>query len=222
MGQSRLNEDGWLPVADLMAGVMMAFVLVAVMALSDLEPSGKSSKTPLSTGISELHSAIAESMREAFGEQLQLWDAKLDGKTLSIDFGAPEINFKSGSTELNRRYKVILRDFFPRYIKALMPHKDLIEEVRIEGHASTDWTEGANAADAWFENMALSQDRTRAVLQFVYGLPGLEPHQTWMRERMVAVGLSSARVIRNDDGSENPERSRRVSFRLVTRESPQK
>lgn len=217
-GRIRIEDDGWLPVADLMAGLMMAFVLIAVVALQQAGVDEERQEAPKQVAgeYFEAREAIVESLQEAFGEQLELWDARLDGSTLSIDFGAPEINFSPGSTELNARYQVILRDFFPRYLKALAPHKALIDEVRIEGHASSGWAQNSDKTSAWFENMALSQDRTRAVLRYIYSLPAVLSYRDWVRERVVAVGMSSARLVRNDDGSENQTRSRRVSFRLIT------
>ncbi|MGB0865962.1 MAG: OmpA family protein [Granulosicoccaceae bacterium] len=220
-GRMRVEDDGWLPVADLMAGLMMAFVLVAMVTLKqseDMQAAGeqKPQAVDVASAYFEGREEIAKALQQAFGEQLELWDARLDQATLSIDFGAPEINFEPGSVELNRRYRVILKDFFPRYLKALAPHKELIDEVRIEGHASSDWSESADETRAWFENMALSQDRTRAVLRYLYELPRVAAYRDWVRQRVVAVGMSSARLVRNPDGSENQRRSRRVSFRLIT------
>lgn len=228
-GRTRVEDDGWLPVADLMAGLMMVFVLVAMVALKQLVAASEAEEEAVppepvaqaparaDAAASAAHDVIAESLQRAFGEQLQLWDARLDRSTLSIDFGAPEINFAPGSVEIGRRYRVILQDFFPRYLRALAPHAALIDEVRIEGHASSDWSSDSDATNAWFENMALSQERTRAVLRYLYELPSAADYRDWVRERVVAVGLSSARTVRNADGSENAQRSRRVSFRLITR-----
>lgn len=216
-GRIRVEDDGWLPIADLMAGLMMVFALVAVVATRQGDAESEPSEPQQIAGeYFESREAIVESLQKAFGEQLELWDAQLDGSTLSINFGVPEINFAAGGSELNDRYQVILQDFFPRYLKALAPHRELIDEVRIEGHASSDWAEGSDEASAWFENMALSQDRTRAVLRYIYGLPTVENYRDWVRQRVVAVGMSSARLVRNDDGTENEARSRRVSFRLIT------
>ncbi len=218
-GRHRVEDEGWLPIADLMAGLMMAFVLITVVVLRD-SPSRTDETLPIeqSTAVSyfESREAIADSLEEAFGDLLVLWDARLDRSTLTVDFGAPEINFATGSSELNQRYKIILQDFFPRYLEALAPHKALIDEVRIEGHASSDWSPESSKTNAWFENMALSQQRTREVLRYIYQLRSVEPFRDWVRERVVAVGMSSARTVRNDDGTENQTRSRRVSFRMIT------
>ncbi len=216
-GRGRVEEDGWLPIADLMAGLMMVFVLVTVLVLRNQGAGDEPSEAgrAASAYFTE-RDAVADSLQQALGEQLASWGAQLDGATLSIDFGAPELNFSAGGTQLSDHYRAVLKDFFPRYLAALAPHEGLIDEVRIEGHASSRWAEGSGAADAWFENMALSQGRTRAVLRYLFALPGVAPYQDWVRQRVVAVGMSSARVVRNPDGSENQARSRRVTFRLIT------
>jgi len=61
--------------------------------------------------------------------------------------------------------------------------------------------------------MALSQLRTRSVLEYCLQLPSVSVHKEWLRQILSANGLSSGRVITNN-GLENPESSRRVEFRV--------
>lgn len=105
-----------------------------------------------------------------FAKDLQDWDAEIDKQTLEVRFKSPDVLFGLGSTELKPKFKLILDDFFPRYLKVLDNYQEHITEVRIEGHTSTDWTGTTNPDIAYFNNMALSQGRTRAVLQYVYGI----------------------------------------------------
>jgi outer membrane protein OmpA-like peptidoglycan-associated protein len=101
----------------------------------------------------------------------------------------------------------------------LNAHQPSIEEVRIEGHTSSEWRGAANPTDAFFRNMDLSQQRTRAVLEVILTARGLEQHRDWARTTVTANGMSSARpVFRAGNASaEDPDRSRRVEFRVVTR-----
>ncbi|MDP1057313.1 OmpA family protein, partial [Klebsiella pneumoniae] len=69
---------------------------------------------------------------------------------------------------------------------------------------------------AYFNNMELSQGRTRAVLQYVYGLKESAAHQKWVKSKFAAVGYSSAHPILDKSGKEDPNRSRRVTFKVVT------
>ena len=89
-------------------------------------------------------------------------------------------------------------------------------EVRIEGHTSSQWTNGVNPEDAYFRNMELSQARTRSVLLFVQGLKSTSEDQAWVRRNVAAVGLSSSRLVLDDQGKEDAERSRRVTFRVIS------
>jgi outer membrane protein OmpA-like peptidoglycan-associated protein len=90
-----------------------------------------------------------------------------------------------------------------------------IEEIRIEGHTSSEWT-NASPEQAYYLNMALSQARTREVLSFALSLPAVSSQRDWVQTFLTANGLSSSRPIFDASGSENPERSRRVEFRIRT------
>lgn len=63
--------------------------------------------------------------------------------------------------------------------------------------------------------MALSQGRTRSVLDFVYSLDSVERHRDWVKGHIAAVGLSSSKAV-VIDGREDFLRSRRVSFRVIS------
>ena len=87
---------------------------------------------------------------------------------------------RSGRSELSGRFKDILSDFFPRYLRILTrpTYRDSIEEVRIEGHTSRNWIIATSAENAYMLNMGLSQERTRSVLQFVLSCPELLTYRT--------------------------------------------
>ncbi|MFT5722601.1 MAG: outer membrane protein OmpA-like peptidoglycan-associated protein, partial [Motiliproteus sp.] len=69
---------------------------------------------------------------------------------------------------------------------------------------------------AYFRNMELSQGRTRSVLAYVYDLPSMDPHQAWIKTHFAAVGLSSSHPVMSPTGKEDLQRSRRVTFRVIT------
>ena len=121
-----------------------------------------------------------------------------------------------GRTDLKPQFRLILDDFFPRYLKILDKFKDHITDIRIEGHTSSDWTGATSEDEAYFKNMELSQGRTRAVLQYLYQMPSVSTHQNWIKSVFSAVGYSSARPVTDENGQENPERSRRVTFKVLT------
>ncbi|MBX2897899.1 MAG: hypothetical protein KF763_20825 [Cyclobacteriaceae bacterium] len=113
------------------------------------------------------------------------------------------------------KFQQILNDFFPRYIKRLAKYKEDIEEIRIEGHTSSDWRTNVSPDLAYFYNMQLSQDRTRSVLEYSLSLQSIFDNRDWVRKYLTANGLSSSKLIMID-GKEDKERSRRVEFRVRT------
>jgi outer membrane protein OmpA-like peptidoglycan-associated protein len=102
-----------------------------------------------------------------------------------------------------------INDFFPRYIAVLSrpQYKDNIVEIRIEGHT--------NSNGDYYSNMKLSQDRTRAVLQYCFSLMK-KKDVNWLRGLVTANGLSSSHLILTKDGHEDKNLSRRVEFRVRT------
>ena len=159
--------------------------------------------------------AINNALQDEFTGDLENWDAAIISDSLVFEFRSPEVLFEAGSTTLRPRFVAILDDFFPRYLKVLLQFDTVIDEVRIEGHTSSDWG-AATADEAYFNNMRLSQGRTRSVLEHVYALPAATTDRSWVKLKVAAVGLSSSRPVVDPDGGEDPERSRRVLFRVVT------
>ncbi|MNL52335.1 flagellar motor protein MotB [compost metagenome] len=133
-----------------------------------------------------------------------------------MTFNNPEVLFSTGSPELSSQFKIILSDFFPRYVAVLTRYREAIEEIRIEGHTSSDWGT-LHGEQAYFPNMALSQGRTRSVLENVLSLLTSGADKEWVRSNFAAVGYSSSRrILDSTTQTEIASLSRRVNFRVIT------
>lgn len=208
------EEHHWLSISDLMSGLMVVFLFIAIaMMLNTQEESRK--VQDVAVAYQENQVAIYQALMGEFKKDLHKWNAKIDRQTLTFTFHSPDILFESGRKALNNRYRKLLSNFFPRYLQVLNQFEDSIEEVRIEGHTSSVW-EHATATEAYFKNMRLSQGRTRNVLQYVYRLPEVDAYRPWLKKHMVAVGFSSSHPVLDDEGRENLDASRRVTFRVIT------
>ncbi len=152
---------------------------------------------------------------EEFKGDLERWGATIDRDSLSIRFLEPEVLFGSGKANLTRHFETILNDFFPRYIAMLASAKfrDDIEEIRIEGHTSSEWDAHPDTDRAYFDNMRLSMNRTWNVLEYCLGRLDQQPLREWVEGRVTANGLSSSRPILVN-GVEDRRMSRRVEFRV--------
>ncbi len=210
----RGDSEHWLTISDLMAGLMMVFLLISI-ALMRTAFLDRDRMRDVAVAYREGQVAIDRSLRAEFEDDLKNWDAAIDAEHLTFEFRSPEVLFEAGSTRLRARFAAILDDFFPRYLRVLQPFDGVIDEVRIEGHTSSDWM-SVSEDEAYFNNMRLSQGRTRSVLAHVYTLPTAAADRSWVKLKVAAVGMSSSRLVVGSDGREDPERSRRVLFRVVT------
>lgn len=209
------SSEHWISMSDLMAGLMMVFLLISVAFMRYVQVERDKIKE-VAVAYQNTQVAIYRALEEEFVEDLPKWDAEIDKTSLEFRFKSPEVLFDNGRFELKQAFKLILDDFFPRYMKVLAPFRQHITEVRIEGHTSSGWGGTEDPTVAYFNNMALSQGRTREVLQYLYLMPSVEPEKVWMKEKFAAVGFSSAHPILDGAHKEDPARSRRVTFKVLT------
>lgn len=210
------QEEHWIPLSDLMTGLMMMFMLIAIIFMVKVESDSKKVKD-IALIYDEMRAELYKDLNVEFEQNLKDWGAELD-HNLTFRFKEPSVLFDNGKDTLKPKFTEILNEFFPRYIKILSTDKyrDSIEEIRIEGHTSSIWNGSTNSNEAYFLNMSLSQSRTRSTLQYVFTLPEVKEQQPWLKAHLTANGLSSSKPIFHADGSENKEGSQRVEFRLRT------
>lgn len=212
--KSEQEESHWLSVSDLMAGLMMVFLFIAIALMRHAFIERDKIKE-VAVAYQENQVAIYDALSQEFNDDLQRWDATIDKDSLTFTFQSPDVLFAQGDTALNSQYKALLDDFFPRYLSVLDQFFSSINEVRIEGHTSSVWNRFTTPTDAYFLNMELSQGRTRSVLRHIYSIAEGMQKQDWVRRHIAAVGLSSSRPI-EVEGKEDKQGSRRVTFRVIT------
>jgi len=168
---------------------------------------------------------LRQSLLGEFNPDMKKWNAELRDD-LTFRFNEPQVLFDVGKTNLKRKFRRILDDFFPRYLKVITSEKFKadIAEVRIEGHTSSFWGSlNPRGQQAYFNNMELSQGRSRNVLFYVTGLPAARDRIEWLKAKLTANGLSSSKMVdsegylltdRESSGVENRAKSQRVEFRV--------
>lgn len=210
------EESQWVSISDLMSVLMMIFLFIAISYMLHVVKE-KNKIKEVAVTYNKLQTELFEDLKSEFEKDLDNWDASIDRKTLSVRFESPEVLFAPGSAVIQPKFRHILADFFPRYIEILMSakYRDDIEEIRIEGHTSSEWKYQVPESQAYFYNMELSQNRTRNTLEYVLTLPQIRDSQAWIRDKLTANGLSSSKLVIIDN-KEDKERSRRVEFRVRT------
>lgn len=201
------DQETWAPVSDLMAALMLIFMFIAVVFIRSVVDEQTTNR--------EECDKIYRILDAEFGTDFDRWDVELL-EDLTIRFRNPDILFPSQSAVIGDYFREILRSFFPRYMGIIRSREDRDDlQVLIEGHTSSVWVGAPTADEAYIRNMELSHDRTLSILEFVLGLPEAADYRAWAKANMTATGLSSSRLILRPDGGEDPERSRRVEFRLL-------
>src|ERR1017187_988636 len=111
--ESGSQDAHWIPLSDLMTGLMVIFLLIAVMYMMKVEADADRIKT-VAIAYSEIRDALYEDLNAEFQSNLGAWKAQIIKSDLTIRFNEPEILFATGSSELKPEFKQILSDFFPR------------------------------------------------------------------------------------------------------------
>lgn len=216
LSQETEREEHWVAVSDLMGGLMMVFLLIAVIYMVQLEIESRKIKD-VAILYDRLRTQLYDDLYAEFKDDLPRWGAELE-RDLSLRFYNTEVLFDRGEDQLRPAFTTILQDFFPRYVNIITSDKyrqDVLE-VRIEGHTSSDWGFAVGDNQAYINNMALSQARTRSTVAYVINLGAVTDERAWLTAHLTANGLSSSKPVFKPDGSEDSERSRRVEFRVRT------
>ena len=225
------TEEHWVSISDVMAGLMVIFLFIAISYMLNVRLKAneiivyKNEVESLLDAYKNLQANLYEDLLEEFeGNSTRIrqfrytWRGRLDMETLSIRFKKP---FRQGDPTVSNDFKRVLRNFFPRYIAILTKpeYRDEIAEIRIEGHTSSEWHDRVGLDLAYYNNMELSQNRSRNVLQYVLEIrhPVITENKEWIKKYLTANGLSSSKLIFHSNGNQNREESRRVEFRVVAK-----
>jgi outer membrane protein OmpA-like peptidoglycan-associated protein len=212
------HTDGehWISISDMMSGLMMLFLFISVAYMIKILREKEQIKE-IAVTYNRLQNDLYSDLFNEFRNDLPRWNAQIDRQTLSVRFQEPNVLFERGEYQIKPFFRDVLNDFFPRYIAILTSpkYKEDIEEIRIEGHTSSEWRTDVPPDTAYLLNMKLSQDRTRSVLEHVLSLPQVAHDKEWLRRYLTANGLSSSKLI-IPGGFEDKVASRRVEFRVRT------
>ncbi len=207
-------QESWVSATDLMSGLMLIFMFIAVVFMRNVSQERDSMKK-IAQEWAETKDTIYQALYAQFEDSLKSWQAEIEPDSLIVRFREPKVLFEEGSTKLTPRFINILNSFFPRYLNVLNEFAESISEIRIEGHTSSEWGPKTPPEESYFLNMKLSQGRTREVLEYCLSLKQIGSLYTWGQKVIIAAGMSSSRLVRRN-GDEDKEASRRVEFRVRT------
>ena len=156
---------------------------------------------------------VAQDIRREVGELVETYGGKISNDGV-ISLPA-DGSFAVNQAVLADEFKTFLDDFCPKLLQSLRQHSSHIQDVRVEGHASSEWTASSSERERFLNNLDLSQRRAYAVLAYCLDWLNDPNLFRWATEKITAVGFSSARPVLNPDQTEKRERSRRVEFSYI-------
>ncbi|APJ02778.1 OmpA family protein [Silvanigrella aquatica] len=217
------KQSHWIPLSDMMTGLMCVFLLISLICIIELQSRAKVA-IQLAQDFQGARTDLANDFNKNFANESSKYGGIYLGNT---DFRFTGNTFLTGSYELNESFKHYLNNFFPKYLSILLKEqfKKYIIEIRIEGHTSPYWTDAKSELDAYIKNMALSQARARATLEYILNIdsPIIKDKKnfSWLKEKLTANGLSSSRPLKKiNTNNIDYSASQRVEFKTLLLPDP--
>ena len=138
--------------------------------------------------------------------------------TLSITLSGKNLLFAPKEYHLSNKQKKFLKPFTKKLLDFLQKHKEEIAALEIAGHTSSEWESAKTLKNRYNNNMNLSLKRSYSVSRFLIETQNKNNIQL-LSKLLKDSGYSFAKRIKNKDGSEQKERSRRVVFFIVPKKS---
>lgn len=206
------DNSYWKSYSDMMAGLLLMFILIMSLALSQVS----SQATELQTQKEQLRKllGVKPEIVADLKKELSEFDVNIDERTGDILFKS-DILFDYNQTTLKEAGSSFLGQFMPKYFGVILSEKYLpyIAEIIIEGH--TDNIGG------YAFNLKLSQDRALTVAEYCIGdnNPFVTGEQLDQLRKIITVnGRAYTNPIYTDDTKTviDQDKSRRVEvkFRL--------
>lgn len=202
---SESNEENWMSVSDLMAGLMVVFLFIAIAYITGVGQEQAKLEQSICRELSEAMEDIS------WREQIEICDDEI-----VVKFKDPNALFDLARASLKPNFQNMLDDFFPKYMGVIIKYEAEIDEVRIEGHTDdTGFGKEKTKLENYFYNMELSQERTRSVMEYLFNSTTAHKYESWLISHMTANGLSSSNPVLAKNGEAlDKAKSRRVEFRV--------
>lgn len=220
------KHNVWLSVSDLMTGLMIIFLFIAVSYISKNQDNESVLREYIDAK-RDLHNELEKTLSLSIrNKEVEL------SPDLSLRFTKAETCFDPGSFYIKPEFKKSLDEVMSKYFDLLLRDtlKVNIKEIRIEGHTDDQQIKENNPLydpDKFVSNAKLSQFRALEVLKYLknniankYDGKDKEFLEFWL----TANGMSYSRaldkngqLVFNTKEQIAPEKSRRVEIRLITR-----
>lgn len=215
----------WISISDLMAGVLIIFILLFIFKMLDYQ--GEIEKQKVVTN--ELNE-LQEELRQTKEKVIELSSTRLkiiallkdefekENIDIVIDENTGAIKLKEGilfdtsQSNIKPAGKEFLQKFMPVYFRILLDNEEIrkeLGEIIIEGHTDD--------ISSYIYNLKLSQDRSFNVVKFLMSDEFEYKNKKLLIKYLTANGKSFSNLIYKE-GEVDRDSSRRVEFKFKLKE----
>ena len=204
--ETQIEETNyWLSIGDLMASILMIFMLLFIVKTIETGRELRK-KEEIIESFTGLKKNIISKIQKDFEERGIKVDIDPQTGTIKID---DKILFNTGEYLLKPEGKKYLNDFVPIYINLLLNDEEVkkeLSQIIIEGHTDD--------VGSYIYNMELSQKRAFEVIKYIYDeMPNFKGKEE-LKSYITANGRSNIKVLRDNSGNIDRDKSRRVEFQF--------
>ena len=218
------KNNVWMSVSDLMTGLMVIFLFIAVAYMIRVRDDISEYK--------DTKEAIYTKLKDKFSDKEMANGTISVNPDLSLRFLQTTTQFASGESEIPASFQATLDSIIPKYLNVLVGLNDTLKrnlkEIRIEGHTDDIGFPKINK-DPYRANLVLSQERARNVLFYILDIVEnsnySENDKQLLQHLLTANGYSYGRALDKKGneifGTQNQidySKSRRVEIRIITDE----
>lgn len=187
--RERGEQEYWLSYSDLMAGLLMVFVLMLLVAIARYNEQADS--------LADVRERVTETIRTMAVRDSIIRDLRrLGNETIVVDTVTAAVRmsdavlFDQDQYVLKPEGERVLGVFAEQYIPVVMNngrYRDHLREIAIEGHTNDD--------GSYDYNMGLSQRRAYAVMEYFLQVTRDPAAREFLERYLTARGRSYSRVI---------------------------
>jgi len=211
----------WVSMSDMMTGLMLIFLLIAVAFMYQVQLKQKD-KEKILVEYNESNLQLYKELKSSFSDKEKVWWMKIN-PDLEIKFNKEDINFETDSFIIPENFKNILKDFIPKYLEIINNKKynDKIKEIKILGHT---W----ECLDFEYEEcLILSQRRANSVLIYLQNTDAFKKLKQEEKDKLnfwfTANWMWDWKLLDKNweyiyftKNKKDDKKSRRVEFKIIT------
>ncbi|MFS0864265.1 OmpA family protein [Fredinandcohnia sp. 179-A 10B2 NHS] len=215
--QDHQAGDFWMSYSDLMAGLLLVFILLLSVSIFDYRNDLKEKEASIDEYQEQLE-VKEQKIQEILGVKAEIIKALTQefqdsNLTMQIDPQTGAISFQGGvffdtnSDEVSDSGYNMLNQFAPKYIEILLagPYKEYVAQIIVEGHTDNN--------GSYIYNLDLSQRRALSVVKAMFSEKVLLNNKAELQNFITANGRSFSQPVYDGDNY-NPDKSRRVEFKF--------